>query len=882
MGIDKSKVMELFRKKPEDYWQVRMFREQGWERKRCKCGVYFWTLDSERTTCGDSSCEPYSFIGNPPTKRKFDLIESWKTIEKYFVKHGHTSVPRYPVICRWFPGLEYTIASIVDFMRSAGGQTSFELPADPLIVPQVCLRFNDIPNIGVSGRHQSSFTMVGQHAMKAYWKDECVAYDQELLNKEFGVPAEKITWIEDIWAGPNAFGPSIEYFVNGLEVGNAVFTSFLGTIDDFKPMENRVIDMGAGLERFAWLTQGTPTQYQAVFGPVVRKMLKEIDYDERFFANYSKLAGGLNADEGDLDKELAAVAKQMGLSPQELSKKTRAIQAVFAVCDHARTLAFVIADRGLPSNVGGGYNYRVVLRRALNLIKEQELPFTLESIAHQHADYLKPLYPELADAKDQITEILAVEERKYGTTLEKAHRTIRTLIERKLGLTDEKLIELYDSQGITPEMFLKADPTIHVPSDFYARVTERHGTPEKKGHQAIVEVKAPITVPMWNTGVLEFEAKVLDNIELHGQNWVVLDKTAFYPEGGGQDHDTGYLDNVRVHDCQKIGDVVIHRTDAPVQGKVRGKVDAERRKALTAHHTATHVINGAALRTLGRHVWQAGAHKSPREAHLDITHYDALTDEQVRKIEELANRVVAEDRVVTKKVMPRPEAEAKYGFHLYQGGAVPQANLRIVSIADWDTEACGGTHADRTGEVGLIVIKGTEKIQDGIVRITFTAGEPAKEYIAEMDKALQDASELLLCSKADVPHKVKALIEEVKRKHKAVDLLEKGKAKQQLESLEPEEWHGKKVLAALVHGNAQYLRELSKQSSADVVFLVADDGSVFAASAMTNVGALVASLAKEFGGGGGGPPAKGEGKVPPKNAQVLLDKAKARLKEALK
>jgi len=129
---------------------------------------------------------------------------------------------------------------------------------------------------------------------------------------------------------------------------------------------------------------------------------------------------------------------------------------------------------------------------------------------------------------------------------------------------------------------------------------------------------------------------------------------------------------------------------------------------------------------------------------------------------------------------------------------------------------------------------------------------------------------------------VKALMEDVKRKHKAVDVLEKGKAQKELESLEPEEWHGKKVLAALVHGNALYLRELSKQSSADVVFLVSDDGSVFAASTITNVGTLVGSLAKEFGGGGGGPPAKGEGRVPPAKAQALLDKAKERLKEALK
>ncbi len=882
MGVDKTRIMELFRKKPEAYWQVKMFKEQGWERKQCDCGRFYWTLDSERTTCGDSSCDPYSFIGNPPTKKKFDLIESWRTIEDFFIKNGHTSVSRYPVICRWFPGLEYTLASVVDFMRSAGGQTTFDLPADPLVVPQVCLRFNDIPNIGVSGRHQSSFTMIGQHAMKAYWKDRCVELDQSLLTEEFGVPAEQVTWIEDIWAGPNAFGPSIEYFVNGLEIGNAVFTSFLGTVDDYKPMENRLIDMGAGLERFAWMSQGTPTQYQAVFGPVVDKMLKSVDYDSTVFEDYARRAGGLNADEGDLDKELAEVAKSMGLTPKELSQKTRPVEAVFAVCDHARTLAFVITDRGLPSNVGGGYNFRVILRRALNLIKEQELPFTLTDIALEHADYLKPIYPLLSESKDQIAEIIEVEERKYGKTLEKAHRTIHTLLKNKKQLSDNKLIELYDSQGITPEMIRKADPDIKIPSDFYAKVTARHGTQAKKEHATIIEIKAPATKALWNKGLLEFDAEVLDNIELNKKNWVVLDKSAFYPEGGGQDHDAGYLNGERVHDVQKVGDVVIHRTENKVTGKVRGKVDAHRRAALTSHHTATHIINGAAMRVLGKHVWQAGAHKSPRQAHLDITHYDSLSDKQVREIEKLANKVVTENRKVYKSVMPRAEAEEEYGFHLYQGGAVPQAYLRIVNIEDWDTEACGGTHADFTGEVGPIVITSTEKIQDGIVRISFTAGEPAEEYLADMDSKLHDTAGLLLCEKRDVPAKVRALLADFKKKRKKAESMEKARAGKELEEMEPEEINGKKVLTVMLNGNADYLRKVSQQSHADVVFLVNSDGNVFCAGNGVNCGAIVQKVCKALGGGGGGPPAKGEGRVPPDNAKTAFANGKQAVKEALK
>ncbi|UCD02908.1 MAG: hypothetical protein JSV63_03955 [Candidatus Aenigmatarchaeota archaeon] len=268
----KEKLKRDFSQSPDKYYRVKLFDELGFMRRKCpKCGSYFWTLDKDIKICPNPPCTEYSFIENPPI-RKMDYIETWRVIEKFFVKNKHESVPSYTVVCRWFPGLFFTVASIVAFQRSVAGKTVFEMPAERIIIPQVCLRFSDIENVGVTGRHMTNFIMIGQHSIyekvngvqKGYWKDTCIDLDYRLLTEALGVKPEKVSFLEDVWVGPNAFGYSLEYFTEGLELGNAVFTEFVGTPEKYKHMGYRVIDMGAGLERFTWLSQGTPTAYDAV------------------------------------------------------------------------------------------------------------------------------------------------------------------------------------------------------------------------------------------------------------------------------------------------------------------------------------------------------------------------------------------------------------------------------------------------------------------------------------------------------------------------------------------------------------------------------------------------------------------------------------------
>ena len=270
---------------------------------------------------------------------------------------------------------------------------------------------------------------------------------------------------------------------------------------------------------------------------------------------------------------------------------------------------------------------------------------------------------------------------------------------------------------------------------------------------------------------MEFKASVVKIID----GYVVLDKTAFYPTSGGQMHDTGMLNGGRVVDVIKQDNVVLHKVigDLRVGQEVKGLVDFERRKQLSQHHTATHVINAAARRILGGHVNQAGAKKTLEKAHLDISHYQAVTEKEVEKIEKEANLIVKQAIPVNKMFLERDEAERRFGMGIYQGGAVPGAVLRIVEIPGVDVEACAGTHLDNTSEIEKIKIVKTTKISDNVVRIEFKAGSAAvAEEDAEHGMLVKLADELG-CEINQIPGRAKELFEWWKQVVKKKRKLEK-------------------------------------------------------------------------------------------------------------
>lgn len=744
--MNKKEIIKKLQKKPDRYWKVQLFEEKGFQRKQCKnCGQYFWTL-TDQDTCNDSICRPYEFIGNSPTKEKLDYFQVWGRIKDFFQRRGHAVLKPYPVVCRWFP-LYFTVAGIVDFYRQEDSGLGFEFPDNPTILTQPCLRFNDLPNVGINGKSYTSFLMIQQSALQGreggYWKDRCIELDYKLLTEVFGIDPEEIAFTEDAWVGPRAFGSSLEYHVMGLELGNAVFTEFVGTPGNYREMENKVIDMGAGHERFAWLSQGTATSYESTFGPVLQKLKKRcgVRYDEKFFQNYSRLSGRLNLDEvSDLREEKKKIAQELDLSLEELKKKTAPIEALYTIADHSRTLLLGIADGGIPSNVAGGYNLRVVLRRALDLIQENDFPLSLDEIISWHADYLEKLFPRVAENREKIREIISLEKEKYQKTKAKTRAVVENLSQKKKKITEKEALEYYDSEGITPEQLRKAGLEVETSEDFYAKAAERH---QKTGEPEPEETKPDLP----ETELIFYEHPDQETLEaevlsVQGKK-VVLDRTIFYPESGGQLYDQGEINGSPVTKVEEKSGVVYHtlRGKTPKKGeKITGKIDIERRKQLIQHHTAVHLINGVTTKILGDHIWQAGSRKTREKATLDVTHYRSFSEEELERIEDRANKIIQEGLEVKKHHMDRSEAEKKFGFRLYQGGIPKQRRLRIIEIPDIDVEACGGLHVDNTRRLERVVVVGSESVQDGVNRITLKAGEAADKHL---EKSLNRSRKIL-------------------------------------------------------------------------------------------------------------------------------------------
>jgi alanyl-tRNA synthetase len=762
----KSKFSADYRR----YYFVDLFRREGFVRKKCEsCGRFFWTLDQERNRCDDPPCSPYAFIGSPPTNKKLDKIASWKAIERFFVRNGHASVKRYPVVSRWRPDLYFTVASIIDFQRVEAGRVVFQLPANPLVVPQVCLRFNDTPNVGVSGKHNTSLVMVGQHSIadkEGYWKDRCIDLDFELMTREFGIPKKEITFNEEVWVGYGAFGYSLEFFVRGLELGNAVFTAFEGEIDNYREMKEKVVDMGSGLNRWAWLTQGTATCYDTEFKTVLSKMedLCKVEVDRGLFLEYSKLAGMMNADEfGSLSSQREIIAKRLGVESARLEAQLAPLEAMYAIADHAQTLLFGIADGMLPSNSGGGYNLRVLYRRAINFINYHRFPLSISDIVNWHIDYLRAMYPELEEHREDVAEVLGVEESRYASSTDRASKIVSSITADGKSVSTDDLIRMYDSDGVTPEQLIEAGAKVEMPEDFYEKVQARHIThkfEEPKPEFHIGKLRPTRLLYYEDDADFDFTARVL---KVFPGNNVVLNRTVFYPRGGGQEPDRGTIGGAKVLDVERYGDIVIHRLEgkAPRAGTLlECHVDGRRRTRITQIHTATHILNGSSRQVLGPWVWQHSAFKEEDYGRIDITHFSHLTGPEVQKIEDLANQVVRRNLTIKNNFMPRQEAEEKYGFRLYQGGVVPSSSVRVVDIGGWDIEACGGTHTRTTGEVGFVKITKAERIQDGVERLEFVAGEAAIEYIHRMDSELQELSGILGTQRENLSKVAKTLLQD--------------------------------------------------------------------------------------------------------------------------
>lgn len=790
-------------------YEVEVFKREGFVRKRCiKCGRYFWTLNSDQELCGDQPCVEYGFIGNPPKAKRFDKREFREAFLKFFKENGHSVIRRYPVVARWREDVYFVGASIYDFQPWVTSGV-VPPPANPLAISQPSIRFTDIENVGRTGRHLTGFEMMAHHAFNiggkyVYWNNETVEYCFRFYKEVVQVNPEELTFIEDLWSGGGNAGEDFEVLIRGGEVATLVFMHYeTDESGALKPIDNMIVDTGYGLERNVWIFSGKPNIYEAVYGDLIEKLRVKSGVeriDERVLLEVSKIAGILSAKGGGLNDVWSRIVAKTGLTLDEVEKILKPYELIYKLVDYSYALAWILGDGVVASNTGAGYLARLLIRRCLRAIDELKLEVEIGWIVGQHLKSLSVDFPELLEAEDKIMEMLELEAKRYRESISKALNVAMKVVRdaKKPELKLEDLIVLYDSHGLPPDILReKLSPIgikVEVPQEFYSLVAKMHEKPtlgktdeaELKLRREVEGLPKTRRIYYEEADVGKFKSKVLKVLD----EWVVLDSTAFYPTSGGQLHDTGVLKSIngeaKVVDVRDVNGVIVHKIEGvkPVEGDyVECEVDMDRRRSLARHHTATHIILGAARRVLGPHVWQSGSEKTVEKARLDITHYKGLTLKEVEEIEVLANRVVMENRPVKCFFTPRDDAEKKYGFRLYQGGVYPGGTIRVVEIEGWDVEACGGIHCKRTGEVGFIKIIGVDRIQDGVERIEYVAGEQALKYIQQKFRLLEETSEILKSTPDRLKDSILSLLRDLKLERSRVENLTRKLIEVRLDSL---------------------------------------------------------------------------------------------------
>ena len=890
---------------------LKYFHDNGYYRKKCKkCGDYYWTLDKNSKICGDKPCVEYSFISNPLGKKPLSLSEVRESFLSFFEKNNHSRLrypvtgERCPVVARWRSDIYLTIASIADFQPHV---TSGEVPppANPLVISQPCIRLNDLEEVGVSGRHLTTFEMMGHHAFnknidEIYFKEDTVRLCNEYFVNLIGIPRQLINYKEQLWFGGGNAGPCLEVLAGGLEIATLVFMNMVedekGDFDiegkKYSPNPLNIVDTGYGLERIAWITQGTDTIYDTAFPEIVNQIKKN-------------------------------------------SKNSSDKASIYSLADHTKCLAFMLGDGIVPSNVKAGYLARLIIRRSLSFIEKIHLKTSLRKLVEMQLDLLGKEFPSLKKQKNQIDEILETETKRFHDTLSKGENLIKRILREKGGIDKDVLINLYDTHGIPTDVVQriakKEGEKVVVPENFDSMIAELHSHERKEEKLGESRKGLPKSECLYYRDhyTKEFDAKALWINDTSDGTEVILDKTAFYPEGGGQPSDVGYLskngEKIQVKYVKKEDGSLIHVVDGSIAvgDSVHGEIDWMHRYTLMKHHTGTHLVNGALRKLLGEHIWQAGSQLGLNEARFDFSHYKSISQKEKKAVEDLANQFIEKSVVVNKKLMDRNSAEQKYGFRLYQGGVPSGEAIRVLDIPGIDVEACGGMHLNNTSEVEKIRILKTERIQDGVNRIVFAAGKMADAYkkeekelyekiLKELDliyevkekgdvsQQLQDAAELFSVSIKQLHKTVKRFLKEigeVERKIKVENLVEacdilfnEWKKSQKTKKIVPsEEINQLKEKAEQIQGTE--IRVIAKTSSYEstatagaitrepnyVVHI--HDGKKLTSAASGNVDIDLTEIAPEIGkilgGSGGGKPKMTQSGGPKKEKiKEALEKAK--------
>ena len=750
----------------------------------------------------------------------------------FFEACDHTRIDPYPVLARWRDDIHLTIASIADFQPHVTSG-AVQPPANPLAVSQPCIRLTDVDAVGRSGRHLTTFEMMAHHVFnrpdegeEIYWMETCVEHCHRLLTDTFGISSNEITYVENPWCGGGNAGAAVEVIVGGLELATLVFMDMEehpeGKVelkgDRYRKMSLQIIDTGYGLERFCWAAAGTPTIYEAIYPESVAWLKDLAGFDgiaeqwpelnlDQLLSEMSRLNGIMNIEAGVDGEKLVQLflsrlqERGITVTAEQFTGITEPLSSIYAIPDHLHALCNMLGDGLVPSNAKAGYLARMLARRVLRMRDELSIEVRLSELAEHHLDV--NLGGQLnKQHREGLLTILNLEEERYAEMLRKGGNVIQTqlkgLAKDAEFIPDEDLFTLNDSHGLAPDMAVALArgsgwSNVTLRTGFSAEMAERHARLAKEAAKAAdqqtstIDLAAfPPTTAVYYDRVYAktFSATVLGNVEIGesgpvgASHAIVLDSSLFYPEGGGQEGDRGALQQgdvaVTVLDTQKHGDVILHYTDGALEvgESVEGQLDWKRRKQLMDHHTAVHIVGGAARRLLGPHIFQAGSHLSVESGRLDITHFHRLTRQDLDAMEDMANAILATVQATEKSELNRKDADLVHGFDLYQGGAPKGDSIRILKIADHDTQACGGTHHDEPGQIGSIRVVRSTAVQDGVERLHIVAGEAALLYARTQDELLRKSSEIFGVNAEDLPKASARFFKEWKEQRKTIEHLE--------------------------------------------------------------------------------------------------------------
>tara|TARA_B100001564_G_scaffold49063_1_gene36138 strand:+ start:379 stop:3228 length:2850 start_codon:yes stop_codon:yes gene_type:complete len=921
---------------------LQVFHENGYTRRQCRVtGLWFWSSDPNRDTCGDTEEDEYTFIGAPIidgfSQRGRELKDAMREeFIGFFEQREHTRVEPYPVLARWRDDIHLTIASIADFQPHVTSG-AVEPPANPLAISQPCIRLNDIDAVGRSGRHLTTFEMMAHHVFNRpdqgkmyYWMEECVKHCHDMLCVTFGIDPAEITYVENPWSGGGNAGPAVEVIVGGLELATLVFMNLEEHVDGdveikgvkYGEMPLQIIDTGYGLERFCWAAAGTPTIYEAIYPESVAWLKEQAGFSAEMFdmtqseldsllGEMSRLFGIMNIEvgsDGDRMREvfLSRLSERGHTIDSEIfTAITEPLSKIYAIPDHMHALSNMLGDGLVPSNAKAGYLARMIARRVLRMRDDLGLEISLSDLAlhHLEANYSTK---RMKQTQEGLVTILKGEEERYDEMLRKGMQVVKTAIKdisKDSGeLPDEILFTINDSHGIAPDLVMNIASDLGwknlvLRTGFNAEMAERHAAMAKAAAKAVSakplvenlpELPATVTLYYEDVSSQNFEASVLACLPLVGDDLpegathgIVLDRTCFYPEGGGQEGDYGNLTcdsaSHSVLDTRKIGELVIHLTSGPfeVGDMVHGELDWARRRQLMDHHTAVHIVGGAARRLLGPHIYQAGANKSVESARLDITHHRRLTRFDLDQIEALANEVVQNVSRTEKLTLDRKDADRKFGFDLYQGGAPKGSDIRILRIADHDIQACGGTHHDEPGRIGQIRIVRSNAVQDGVERLHIVAGQAAMEHARIQETILRDASDVFQVPVEELPATANRFFAEWKEQRKRIESLEAEIVRLRTSGGGDDmaEVDGVRVVIMEVDGDLKQMTKMLKELTLDSnkptlavlgsregggkLMVATTEGTV--ASEKFNAVDILRAISSHINGGGGGRPTFAQG-----------------------